>query len=162
MSTRGVIARKTGSGFRGVYHHWDSYPSGLGKMLFELRNKKFKGDTQKMLKFLIDEHPNGWSTISNLVDKGRIGKDDYYEKGNESPAVTEKNASGNGVEYAYVFAGDTMEIWSSYTDIGGTKGQYDQKMIGFFGRGDDKAKWKAIAKVNLNGAEPDWKKIEGE
>lgn len=157
MSTRGVIARKTGSGFRGVYHHWDGYPSGLGKYLFELRWRRFKGDTQKMLKFLIDEHPNGWSSIGNYLKSGRVGKDDYYAKGNESPAMTEKNSSGSGVEYAYVFAGDTMEIWSTYTET--SKGT--QKMIGMFGMGDEKASWKAIAKVNLNGQEPDWEKIEG-
>jgi hypothetical protein len=63
MSTRSVIARKTQSGFIGVYHHWDGYPSGLGATLFEVRNGYFKGDTQKMLQFLIDEHPAGWSTI---------------------------------------------------------------------------------------------------
>lgn len=64
MSTRSVIARKNGTGFTGVYHHWDGYPSGLGATLFELRNKHFKGDTAAMLAFLIDEHPAGWSTIN--------------------------------------------------------------------------------------------------
>lgn len=65
MSTRSVIARKTQTGFTGVYHHWDGYPSGLGAMLFELRNGHFKRDTQAMLRYLIDEHPAGWSTIIN-------------------------------------------------------------------------------------------------
>jgi hypothetical protein len=44
MSTRGCIARLTGSQpwqFRGVYHHWDSYPSGLGRALFRGRNWEF-------------------------------------------------------------------------------------------------------------------------
>lgn len=64
MSTRSVIARKQGSGFSGVYHHWDGYPSGLGQTLFELRNGHFKRNTSAMLAFLIDQHPAGWSTIN--------------------------------------------------------------------------------------------------
>lgn len=65
MSTRSVIARKNGtSGFIGVYHHWDGYPSGLGATLHELRNGHFQGSTEHMLRFLIDEHPAGWSTIN--------------------------------------------------------------------------------------------------
>lgn len=64
MSTRGAIARVTGDGFQGVYHHWDSYPSGLGATLFHLYNGHFDRDLEKMLKVLIDDHPAGWSTIN--------------------------------------------------------------------------------------------------
>lgn len=64
MSTRSVIARKTPTGFTGVYHHWDGYPSGLGSTLFEVRKTIFAGDTGRMLKYLIDCHPAGWSTIN--------------------------------------------------------------------------------------------------
>lgn len=63
MSTRSVIGRKTASGFTGVYHHWDGYPSGLGAQLFEVFNGYFKRDMPAMLKYLIDDHPAGWSTI---------------------------------------------------------------------------------------------------
>lgn len=64
MSTRAVIARKTATGFTGRYHHWDGYPGGLGATLFALRKTQFKGDTQAMLKVLLDDHPAGWSTIN--------------------------------------------------------------------------------------------------
>jgi hypothetical protein len=65
MSTRGIIARKTGEGtFAGRYHHWDSYPEGLGKTLVMLHQGHFKGDLGRMLEVLIDEHPAGWSTIN--------------------------------------------------------------------------------------------------
>ncbi|OPY54658.1 MAG: hypothetical protein A4E48_00237 [Methanosaeta sp. PtaU1.Bin060] len=64
MSTRGVIARKVGhSSFKGVYHHWDSYPSGLGKELWHIYHGYFQGDLGAMLHKLIDEHPAGWSSI---------------------------------------------------------------------------------------------------
>ncbi len=63
MSTNGIIARSTGEGtFRGRYHHWDSYPSGLGVALVELYRGHFKRDLEKMLRFLLDQH-TGWSTI---------------------------------------------------------------------------------------------------
>ncbi|MBI2851286.1 MAG: hypothetical protein HYX80_09680 [Chloroflexi bacterium] len=65
MSTRGVIARQKGDAFEGRYHHWDSYPTGLGKALWELAHSEFKCDLEGMLHFLIDEHPAGWSTICN-------------------------------------------------------------------------------------------------
>ena|SRR5438445_3466511 len=65
MSTRGLIARATGEArFKGVYHHWDSYPSGgLGETLVSLYRVHFGRDLQRMLEFLIDLHPAGWSTI---------------------------------------------------------------------------------------------------
>jgi len=64
MSTRSIIARATGEGtFQGVYHHWDGYPTGLGKYLTEILTGQFASDLPLMLHALIDEHPAGWSTI---------------------------------------------------------------------------------------------------
>lgn len=34
MGTRGVVGWKTETGWRGVYNHWDSYPTGLGKHVY--------------------------------------------------------------------------------------------------------------------------------
>lgn len=70
MSTRGCVARLTGkpgrkNRFSGCYLHWDNYPSGTGSTLFQIRNGHFKGDTAAMLKVLIDNHKNGWSTIND-------------------------------------------------------------------------------------------------
>ncbi len=63
MSTNGIIARSTGEGtFAGRYHHWDSYPSGLGVALVELYRGHFKLDVDRMLQMLLDEHTS-WSTI---------------------------------------------------------------------------------------------------
>lgn len=165
MGTRSVIARSTGSGFKGVYHHWDGYPSGLGATLFELFNGHFKHDSGAMLKYLIDDHPAGWSTINSADFSQPPGFEEAgfktdgphcychggrHEEGNE---LTHETASGCGCEWAYVFDGDTMEVYSSYRQNG-------DKMIGFFGCGDDKANWWKIASVDLRGEEPDWKAIE--
>jgi len=63
VSTRGVIARATGNGgFVGRYHHWDSYPEGLGRTLYHWAQRM---PLDRMLRMLIDEHPAGWSTIVN-------------------------------------------------------------------------------------------------
>jgi hypothetical protein len=171
MSTRGVIARATQNGFRGVYHHWDSYPEGLGKTLWDLWHDRFNRDTKAMLETLIDQHPAGWSTIVDADFSLPIGyvKFDFssdqlprnpqcYCHGDrhEPPVkVTQRNASGMGCEYAYVFneKTDTMTILSSFCDDG-------KKMIGLFGCGDPKAIWKPIAIIDLNEPnEPDWKQI---
>jgi hypothetical protein len=66
MSTRSCIARLTGpETFKGVYHHWDGYPTGLGATLWRLYHGFFQQDLEKMLGFLIDSHPAGWSTIND-------------------------------------------------------------------------------------------------
>lgn len=162
MSTRSVIARKTQSGFSGVYHHWDGYPTALGATLFALFNGHFKRDLPAMLKYLIDEHPAGWSTINGADFSKEPGFDNdgapqcychgsRKEKANS--AWTEKNSQASGCEWAYVFDGTNMLVLSSYHPEGG-------KMIGMFGCGDADAKWYQVATVDLNATEPDWESIE--
>ena len=66
MSTRSVIARGEDSyRWEGRYHHSDGYPDGLGARLYEIYQGHFQKDLKAMLKFLIDDHPAGWSTILN-------------------------------------------------------------------------------------------------
>jgi hypothetical protein len=66
MATRGMIAFGTSeTSFEGRYHHWDSYPSGLGKTLYDLYNGHFQRDLDAMKRVLFDEHPGGWSTIND-------------------------------------------------------------------------------------------------
>jgi hypothetical protein len=49
---------------KGVYHHWESYPNeGLGQFLIHILTGHFQNDLARMLCFLIDENPAGWSTI---------------------------------------------------------------------------------------------------
>jgi hypothetical protein len=74
MSTNGIIARSTGEGtFEGRYHHWDSYPHGLGVALVELYRGHFKHDLSRMLQVLLDKHPAGWSTIVHTDFKLKPG-----------------------------------------------------------------------------------------
>ena len=71
MATPGAIAVYTsGSGlpddvrarpWRGVYHHWDGYPGGLGAHLIR-RVQRARGKVGGVVRALIDEAPFGWST----------------------------------------------------------------------------------------------------
>ncbi len=151
MSTRSVIARKTSTGFCGVYHHWDGYPRGLGAFLFQYLGGHLKRQVEDALKRMIDESPGGWSSLMQLAPKA-------YDDPDRAP-VTEENASAVGCEFAYVFPSDhsTMEIWSSFCGEGERKGQ---KMIGAFGAGDKDATWKCVATVDLSKDEPNWEEIE--
>ncbi len=191
MATRGAIARLTHVlplHWAGRYHHWDGYPTGLGKGLWELFHGYFGCDVDRMLGVLIDEHPAGWSTILGADFRlkpgwGTASDNDanakveeqgcnpccYCHGGRSEEAwlVTDENASGSGVEWAYVFTSVfahngamdseerlcTMFVLSSYFDSG-------EKMIGMFGMGDPKAHWRIAAVVDLQGAEPDWECIE--
>ena len=134
MSTRAVIARKTATGFQGVYHHSDGYPSWLGVMLFHLRRDRFAGNTAAMLQLLIDGHPNGWSSVPGQP----------YPPDDPDMTLTEADASAYGCEYAYVFDGNgTLEIQASYHQDG-------SKAIGYFGSGDPQAEWRTFATVKLD------------
>lgn len=65
MSTRAVIAQwKPGTfhEWEGRYHHWDGYPTGLGRQLYHLFTEQFDGDVYAMKRVLIEEHTD-WSTI---------------------------------------------------------------------------------------------------
>lgn len=71
MSTRSCIAKPEGDGWKGRYHHSDGYPSGLGRFLFEAHNGFFGGDTDAMVKYLVDDEPVGWSFIMDTdLSKG--------------------------------------------------------------------------------------------
>ncbi len=192
MATRGAIARLTHAlplHWAGRYHHWDSYPTGLGRELWNIFQGHFERDLDRMLGVLIDEHPAGWSTIlgadfnlqsgwSNSLGDSKPEEESpemgvspscycHGDRSEEEWLVTDGNASGSGVEWAYVFTSVfahngamdseerlcTMFVLSSYFDSG-------EKMIGMFGMGDPKAHWRIAAVVDLQGAEPDWECIE--
>jgi len=63
MSTNSMIGRKKQYGYQLNYIHWDGYPSGVGKTLWDLYHGHFQKDVEKMMHVLIDEHPAGWSEI---------------------------------------------------------------------------------------------------
>ncbi len=174
MSTRGCIARlidRERGQFKGVFHHWDSYPSGLGKTLFDLRRTRFGGSTKDMLKVLIDDHPAGWENINGVdwnLKPGYYYKDDFPGQGNPRcmrpqcrchgeqgcppDEFTEENADA---EYVYAFTENDskMLILCPYLkDV--------FKVQRTFGV----EPWDRLilAEIDLNGDEPNWQALNPE
>lgn len=109
MSTRAVIARTTqkGEGFKGVYHHNDGYPRELGKYIIGLY-KYFHGDIEKMMHFIIDEHPAGWSTLDGDW-KLKPGYNENYRLPQTSPKQRRAHCFCHGDRhYEENFYDDTM------------------------------------------------------
>ena len=77
----------------------------------------------------------------------------HGDRNENARKVTERNASGSGIEYVYAFDGDTMIVLGSFIEEG-------QKMIGMFGCGDPNASWQRLAEINLLGREPDWEALD--
>lgn len=63
MSTHGIIARGTKEKWKGRFHGTDAYPDGLGQTLWLEYRRYFNHDIKAMTKYLIDDHPAGWSCI---------------------------------------------------------------------------------------------------
>ena len=76
MSTRSCIARSEGSGWRGVYHYSDGYPSGLGCYIFRSIRRDWGGDAGAFLNYALS-HDGGWSHIfpSDVVEEGESFRD---------------------------------------------------------------------------------------
>jgi hypothetical protein len=163
MSTRGYIARSTGPGaFSGRYHGWDSMPTSLGKSLWDMYNGHFKQDLKKMLTFLLDKHPAGWSTLvgknlkinpgyTNVGDRNGMPFDEFYalpknarpqcychgDRHEGAQEFTEKDLEGTDAEWLYVFHPDLPLL--VITDL-----NHDSAAI----------------LVDLKGDEPDWDEIQ--
>ncbi|WP_407563358.1 hypothetical protein [Streptomyces sp. 184] len=59
-----IIARPRGAnGFEGRYVHNDGHPAIRVPLLHALHAGPFTGDVDAMTRFLIDEHPAGWSQL---------------------------------------------------------------------------------------------------
>jgi len=164
MGTRSVIARQTKDGFTGRYHHWDGYPSGVGRTLHDLYNGHFGRDLTRMLTTLLDEHPAGWSTICGKDWSLAPGWGDgrkrpqchcHGGRSEEEQVVTQEDAADCGCEYAYVFppGEPRFHVLTSVSEG-------DVKMIGMFGFGDPSASWRYVATVELDEAAPDWELLD--
>lgn len=81
MSTRGAITRPTPNGRVGRYHHFDSYPTGLGAELVRLYHATFDRDLDDMATVLIDAHPAGWSTLISSSSEGPFPRTHFDQSG---------------------------------------------------------------------------------
>lgn len=170
MSTRSVIAKRTGEHtFEGTYHHWDGYPTSLGKTLYDAYNGHFQKHLPAMLDYLL---AHTWSTINGknlsiapgFVELGGDTKDIdqpqcycHGDRSEDSWKVNQDNASASGCEWAYVFDSErgVMLVMSSYHENGA-------KAIGMFGTGDPDAVWVIVGEILLDATVEDgvFEKIE--
>jgi hypothetical protein len=121
MSTRSVIARTCeGEGeFVGRYVHADGMPLTQGPLLFQILRNEFHGDLKRMLVYMLDKHPAGWSSI--LPDyrscychpKQAKGRDDFKQRKSEpAQTITHKDiAEGTDLEWAYIFDEENQRMF---------------------------------------------------
>jgi len=169
MSTRSIIGyNESARKWKGVYHHWDGYPSALGVTLLELAKEK---GTDFIRKEIVEAHPAGWSTINRDWSQKPLPLDrdsncskeekkppEYYKPENEdwrSEFFTEKDEPGTaGSEYLYLITKkDTIAVYTCKYVTGKHKGQ---RMIGMFGMGapdigrGKEVKWVKIGEFKIS------------
>ena len=170
MGTRACIAETHEGSWRGRYHHWDGYPTALGKTLWDVYHGHFGRNITTMLQFLIHDHPAGWSTINGAdwnMQAGYVGMDSVEtnqgpqcychgtrHEGAEPPLGPEDDA---GLEWCYVIdaVARTMTV---------LKHVWQSDEVPYIGIGcmtaKEPLKWKEVAVVSLDGEEPKWEEME--
>tara|TARA_R110000868_G_C10416295_1_gene722857 strand:- start:63 stop:473 length:411 start_codon:yes stop_codon:yes gene_type:complete len=108
MGTRSRIGLELSDGsILSVYHHWDGYPSWLGRILKTHYNSYEKAEN------LIDggDMSSCWTNeqwSNDLLDRNRekYGANYYSYRGEDCPPRLDKNLNeyvGDGEEYAYLY-----------------------------------------------------------
>lgn len=187
MSTRAVIARQTSDGWEGVYHHFDGYPTALGRELFDAFHSEYGGDIERFLSEVIEAHPGGWSHFipaipADLWDAYREASDPeaFFKKhairecychsprlasrdGSYTPdgrITYDPSADGAGdLEWAYCFNFGSMTVFQALPSDVRRLGDSSQVASGDIYQLRPHA-WQVIAIVSLRGPEPDWSVLE--
>lgn len=84
MGTRGFVGyypnseRKKALDARGVYNHFDSYPTGLLKDIVAKIRIEFEGDWKKFLAKYVDGRPEGGTNLDvDYIKQGNVGPDPH-------------------------------------------------------------------------------------
>lgn len=91
MSTNALVLSQLGGPLRAVSVHWDGYPTHLGQVIHQMAAQHFAGAPEQLAAYLIDEHPDGWSTLGGDPQR-TIGAD------------VERYASDGGLDGRYAQA----------------------------------------------------------
>jgi len=148
MSTRSLVARATGQDtFVGRYVHFDGYPSGVGRSLWNVCRRTFEGDADRMLASIIDDNVGGIDDIDErafreggkpVTRNGKVDADEYL--------LADAQAAQFGCEYAYVF--DRVV------------GSVTMRILKPVSLHDESFRWNCIADLPLDGPEPDWTALD--
>lgn len=117
MSTPGGIGVYLDSGpapanvkdraWRGVYHHYDGYPDGLGEELIA-RARRFKGNLGGLVRQVIDSAPRGWSSLQS------------NEKfGDDGPRVAPDETDNTCWVYLFDVAARRLDVFATHADASG-------------------------------------------
>jgi hypothetical protein len=124
VSTRSVVARPTPEGgFSGTYCHNDGYPAHQGRVLFDAVTGHFDGDPDAAGRYLIDQHPAGWSVLHGdfTAPPGFRTRHDPEDLRNQCychgdrrepprPPLTDHTAQAAFIDYAYVLEADRLRV----------------------------------------------------
>lgn len=127
MGTRAAVAYPWGDGWKGVYSHFDGYPTGLGMGLFDLYHNEFGESAVAMIEGIIKANPQGYSFAGELATA--------YDKGDHEMISTCKCATGDNskcdplfIEWAYVLSPAGMSVFTAVSHP--TMG-YRHQLVGF-------------------------------
>lgn len=140
MSTRGVIARPKGDEWEGRYHHFDGYPSGLGKTLWDLIQE---WGVEKAHRVLIDEH-TGWSTIN--------GRDWTQEPGYDRRSAPACYCHGARHEDGWMMTRSGNNANTEWAYVIGALALVIEERVSH--------DWRALGSYPYDGPEPDWEKLD--
>jgi hypothetical protein len=152
MSTRSVIAKPEGDGWKGVYCHWDGYPTHRGKQVWAAFHEL--GSADALREYAIREK-GYWSSFA-VPSTTRAG--DWVDQVDDQ--FVDSQGDDCGTEWCYVIGDRELYVLDRRW---GTPNSDDGKMVGMFGCGADAGKgyWKLVGTYPWDGDEPNWEKIEG-
>lgn len=186
MSTRASIAYKTPTGWTGVYSHYDGYPSGLGKNIWDVIQKKFinnRGDAgisnrvsaskaiQAFIDVYIKGHRGGWSVFDSTCYCH--SPEFVLRDGARDATIDEKENDPLYIEYVYILdpEKEEMTILTSFDagserkDTGappeeGPIGKNEWGVIHEYGHCAYGHRLLGVVKLT-QALEPDWNALEG-
>jgi hypothetical protein len=152
MSTRSVVATTHGDGWRGLYCHYDGYPTCLGPRLWTaLRACGF--DRDRFEAEVLTPHPGGYMSFPDTCHCHDPQHDSttvmiYTEADEEAYALC--------IEWVYVVGRDVLTISTSMPTGA------DRRCQDADGRWwmEPAYGWVVVTQVRLDGPEPDWQAIE--
>lgn len=164
MSTRGVIAVGTLENWKGRYHHFDSYPTGLGQSLFEHYHLTFNKNLKAMIGYLIKSQiaSCGWSTVVNrdlskppISPEGRVSfSDPRYETQDNPICYWLRRDEKAYAKIEPTFTQDTSDHWCEWAYVIDPEKQVMHILHWQYGQ------WKHVTTVSLGSNEIDWQYIE--
>ncbi len=159
MATRAAIARLIAAEpprWEGVYHHWDGYPSYLGRWLFLTVRETFGGNAAAFLRFALS-HRGGWSHIypAELPQGGYLPECYCHSRGEGASMMLQGcscheqggEASCDPIFIEYVYAIDPARRMMAILESTVGKEEQPRHVL--------------LAAVPLDGPEPDWQALQG-